>query len=59
MSFWAKKKLPAPGNILEIMACPGGCVAGAGCLNNQKAAAKKVSSYAEQGENLNEKIEKK
>lgn len=59
MSFWAKKKLPAPGNILEIMACPGGCVAGAGCLNNQKAAAKKVSSYAEQGENLNEKLEKK
>ena len=58
MLFWAKKKLPAPGNILEVMACSGGCVAGAGCLNNQKAAAKKVASYAAQGKNINEKGEK-
>ncbi|MBR1777957.1 MAG: monomeric [Alphaproteobacteria bacterium] len=64
MTLWAKKKATVPGNIIEVMACTGGCVSGAGCLNNQKAAAKKVTAYAEQGAELtpdpaNGELEKK
>lgn len=42
------------GNLIEVMACEGGCVAGAAVLNNKRTAAKKVSEYANQSQSINE-----
>lgn len=52
MQMWAKKGECPAGNLVEVMACEGGCVAGASCLNNKKIAAKGVASYAEKGKDL-------
>ena len=35
-----------PHNFIEGMACKGGCVGGAGCLNHDDKNAKKINDYA-------------
>ena len=53
MIMWAKKGECPLGNIAEVMACEGGCISGAACLNaNKKAAAKIVSTYADKAPDL-------
>lgn len=44
-------KCPA-GNLIEIMCCPGGCIAGNACLGSFKEAFKKVKEYGEKGQSL-------
>jgi [FeFe] hydrogenase (group B1/B3) len=41
-----------PGNLIEMMTCEGGCVAGAGVLGNPKQAAKQVTKFSEQAEHI-------
>ena len=52
MMTWAKKGECPQGNIVEVMACEGGCVTGAACLNNKKLAARGVAAYAEKGNDI-------
>lgn len=52
MIMWAKKGSCPNGNIVEVMACPGGCVGGAGCLNAKRISAKEVTAYAGKGKEL-------
>lgn len=52
MMTWAKKGECPLGNIVEVMACEGGCVAGAACLNNKKIAARGVAAYADKGADI-------
>ena len=47
-------KCPA-GNLLEVMCCPGGCIAGNACLGSLKDAFKKVKEYGEKGQSLEER----
>jgi [FeFe] hydrogenase (group B1/B3) len=49
---YAKKGLCPQGNLLEIMACQGGCVGGSSILNNPKASAAKIKAYSESGETI-------
>ena len=51
---WAKKGACPDGNIVEVMACEGGCVAGAACLNSKKITTKKVTEYSNQGKCIND-----
>ncbi len=51
---WAKKGECSEGNLIEIMACEGGCVAGSACLNNKRMTTKKVHEYADSGKNIND-----
>ncbi|MGN0919268.1 MAG: monomeric [FeFe] hydrogenase [Alphaproteobacteria bacterium] len=51
-------KCPA-GNLLEIMCCPGGCIAGNACLGSLKEAFKKVKEYGEKGQSLEKRKEEK
>ncbi len=52
MKVYAKTgKCPA-GNLIEIMCCPGGCIAGNACLGSFKEAFKKVKEYGEKGQSL-------
>ena len=44
-------KCPA-GTLIEIMCCPGGCIAGNACLGSFKEAFKKVKEYGEKGQSL-------
>ena len=50
-------KCPA-GNLLEIMCCSGGCIAGNACLGSLKDAFKKVKEYGEKGQSLEEREKK-
>lgn len=40
------------GNLIEVMACEGGCVAGAGVLGSMKAATRAVREYADKSPHL-------
>lgn len=51
---WAKKGQCPEGNLVEIMACEGGCVAGSACLNNKRITTKKVSEYANSSKCIND-----
>jgi len=51
---WAKKGVCPEGNIVEVMACEGGCVAGAGCLNSKRITTKKVTEYSNAGKCIND-----
>ena len=50
--FKTYPKGKAPGNLIEMMVCEGGCVAGAGVLGNPKQAAKQVTKFSEQAEHI-------
>ncbi len=38
------------GNLVEVMSCEGGCIAGNAALNAQRKAQKQVEDYANEGE---------
>ena len=44
-----------PFNMIEVMCCEGGCVAGPGCIALSKKAARAVETYTAQGANLKDK----
>ncbi len=50
--FKTYPKGKAPGNLIEMMTCEGGCIAGAGVLGNPKQAAKQVTKFSEQAEHI-------
>ena len=59
LKIYAKTgKCPA-GNLLEIMCCPGGCIAGNACLGSLKDAFKKVKDYGEKGQSFEQRKEEK
>jgi len=45
-------------NLLEVMCCQGGCIAGPGCVAMPLKATMQVKNYTAQGCDLNEKINK-
>ena len=42
-------------NLLEVMCCEGGCIAGMGCVALPKKATRAVEAYVAQGQNLKDK----
>ncbi len=40
---------PADANLVEVMACPGGCIAGPSVITNVKVAAAQLKKYVESG----------
>lgn len=46
---FAKKGECEFGNLIEVMACEGGCIAGNATINSLKTAFKQVSAYSEEG----------
>lgn len=52
LKIYAKLGKCAAGNLIEVMCCPGGCIAGNACLGALKEASKKVKDYGDQGESL-------
>ncbi len=53
LKSFAREGACSEGNLIEVMACQGGCVGGSSIVNTSKAAAAKVKAYAEQGESIN------
>ena len=51
---WAKKGQCTEGNLVEVMACEGGCVAGSACLNNKRITTKKITEYADSSKCIND-----
>lgn len=47
---YVKDKKCPDGNLIEVMACPGGCMGGPCVTNSQKAVLKEIRSYSEEGE---------
>ena len=54
LKAWAKNGVCPLGNLIEVMACPGGCVGGSDCINDKKITTQKVREYAESGKDINE-----
>lgn len=54
LKSWAKKGACPEGNIVEVMACEGGCVGGPVCLNNKRITTKKVTEYADASKCIND-----
>ena len=54
MKTWAKNGQCPLGNLVEVMACPGGCVGGSACLNNKRITTKKIHEYADASQNIND-----
>ena len=54
MRAWAKNGQCPNGNLVEVMACPGGCVGGSACLNNKRITTKKVKEYADASPCIND-----
>ena len=50
--MYAKTGKCPEGNLIEVMCCPGGCIAGNACLGSLKDAFKKVKDYGEKGRSL-------
>ena len=51
---WGKKGQCTEGNLVEVMACEGGCVAGSACLNNKRITTKKITEYANSSKCIND-----
>ena len=47
---YAKTGTCPNGNLIEVMACMGGCIGGNSALNAQRKAQKQVTDYANEGE---------
>ena len=45
----ARSGIPAAANLVEVMACRGGCIAGPSVIANAKIAAMRLKKYAEDG----------
>ncbi len=52
LKLWAKMGKCPDGNLVEVMCCPGGCIAGNACLGSLKDAFKKVTDYGNKGQSL-------
>jgi len=50
---WAKTGMCELGNLIEVMACPGGCMGGNGTLNSYKPALKQLSEYVKASKSSN------
>jgi [FeFe] hydrogenase (group B1/B3) len=46
---YAAAKQEAPANLVEVMACQGGCIAGPSVITNEKVAAVQLKKYVENG----------
>ena len=57
LRLYAKTGKCQAGNLIEVMCCPGGCIAGNACLGSLKDAFKKVKDYGEQGQSLRDRKE--
>jgi len=49
---YAKQCKCAEGNLVEVMICEGGCVAGAGVLNSVKTTTRKINAFCDESEKL-------
>ena len=54
LQICANKQTCAEGNLIEVMACPGGCLGGPGVVTQPKAAIKQLHSYSEASKSLTE-----
>ena len=52
LKLWTKMEKCPDGNLVEIMCCPGGCIAGNACLGSLKDAFKKITDYGNKGQSL-------
>jgi hypothetical protein len=57
LRMYAKTGQCQAGNLIEVMCCLGGCIAGNACLGTLKEAFKKVSDYGAKGQSLRERKE--
>lgn len=55
LRVYAKTGNCPAGNLIEVMCCPGGCIAGNACLGSLKDAFKKVKDYGDKGQSLAER----
>lgn len=55
---YAKQCKCAEGNLVEVMICEGGCVAGAGVLNSVKTTTRKINTFCDESDALAENREK-
>lgn len=46
------------GNLIEVMACPGGCLGGSSTINSYKPALKQVSGYVESSPDIKDVLNK-
>ncbi len=44
------------GNLIEIMACPGGCIGGSSTINSYRQASKQLAAYVEQSPEIKDVI---
>lgn len=56
---FAKNEKCEFGNLIEVMACPGGCLGGSSTINAFKPAQKQISEYVEKSRSLKDIINKK
>ena len=42
------------GNLIEVMACPGGCLGGSNTINAYRQASKQLGAYVEQSPDIND-----
>lgn len=52
---YGKSGICPEGNIIEVMACPGGCVGGSCTINSKSITTRKIKNYAEESFDLNDK----
>jgi len=52
LKLYAKNGKCDKGNLIEVMACPGGCIAGNACMRDFKEAFKKVADYGKKAQSL-------
>ena len=55
---FAKNEKCEFGNLIEVMACPGGCLGGSSTINAFKPAQKQISEYVEKSKSIREIVEK-
>lgn len=55
LRMYAKNGNCPAGNLIEIMCCQGGCIAGNACLSPIKEAFKKISDYGAKAQSLEER----
>jgi iron only hydrogenase large subunit-like protein len=54
LKSWAKNSLCPDGNLIEIMACSGGCVGGSSCIKDKKLTAKQIQKNMHQRAKLSD-----
>lgn len=57
LRMYAKNGSCPSGNLIEVMCCQGGCIAGNACMGTLKDAFKKVKDYGEKGQSLEDRKE--